>query len=106
MKIYLKARHIKGLLILLVMSGTTWLSFGGLDGFWKNNTSQGTEAVKEALLKASIQCYALEGAYPTDVNYLKSHYGIQLNETAYYYYYEYLGANIRPNIEVVRKWDN
>lgn len=106
MKRFFKKRHIKGVILMSFMSGIMFLSFMGLEEFWKVSDDKGAEAVNEAILRAAIQCYALEGAYPEEVTYLEAHYGIQLNEQAYYYYYEYLGANIRPNIEVVRKWSD
>ncbi len=104
--IILKKRHIKGLVISSFLGAIMLLSFLGLEDFWTLSDDKGAEAVHEAILRATVQCYALEGAYPKDVVYLEDNYGIQLNERAYYYYYEYLGANIRPNIEVVRKWSD
>lgn len=88
------------------MGGVMTLSAFGLEGFWRQTEGKSAEAVKEAILRSAIQCYALEGAYPEDLVYLSTHYGIQVNEQAYFYYYEYLGANIRPNVEVVRKWSD
>ncbi|NLC84251.1 MAG: hypothetical protein GX749_04135, partial [Ruminococcaceae bacterium] len=48
-------------------------------------------------------CYALEGAYPPALEYLEANYGLIIDRENYDYYYEVVGANIRPIIEVQSK---
>lgn len=74
-----------------------------MDQFWLNNQRAQPERVKEAIEKACIQCYALEGSYPPDLNYLGDHYGIQLDHERYFYYYEIFASNLMPDVEVYEK---
>ena len=56
--------------------------------------------VESAIRYAAVQCYALEGAYPPDVEYLKAHYGIRYDETRFFVHYRPNGSNITPDIQV------
>ena len=57
--------------------------------------------VAEAVRYASVQCYALEGAYPADVEYLMDHYGVKYDESRFFVHYRPNGANIAPDITVI-----
>lgn len=61
------------------------------------------ELVREAVRQAMITCYAVEGAYPPDVNYLKENYGLAFNEDEYFVSYDAFASNILPEIRVTRK---
>jgi len=68
-----------------------------------SNKEDRSEAIEEILIKASIQCYALEGSYPPDIDYLRKNYGIIIDDEQYFYFYDTNGANIAPNIEVIKR---
>ncbi len=85
------------LIIFLTQSGT------GINGFSKTAEFERVKTVEEAIQKAAVQCYALEGSYPT-FSYLVTHYGLVINEAAYYYHYELIASNIMPVIAVYKKW--
>jgi hypothetical protein len=73
----------------------------GMDKFYKNSSNEQRLAVKKAIQRAVVQCYALEGAYPPDLEYLVKNYGIVLNETKFFYQYEIFASNIAPQVEVL-----
>lgn len=75
----------------------------GIDGFTKTADFERVKTVEEAIQKAAVQCYAIEGSYPP-LNYLVAHYGLVINESAYYYHYEFIASNIMPVIAVYKKW--
>lgn len=56
--------------------------------------------VKQAVQKAALECYSIEGSYPTDIQYLKQHYGLYIQEEKYLIRYHYIGANIMPDTDV------
>lgn len=91
------------LLVLLLFTLFTAGLFSSLDRFWHHMAPQRTEAVRMAIEKAAVQCYALEGSYPADIAYLAEHYGIQLDEDRYYYHYHAFASNILPEIKVLEK---
>ena len=60
-----------------------------------------TELVRDAVRSAVLTCYAVEGAYPANLDYLKDHYGLAYNEKAYMVMYDAFATNIMPTIRVV-----
>ncbi|MCM1441385.1 MAG: hypothetical protein NC131_19595 [Roseburia sp.] len=66
---------------------------------------QQAESLKQldaSIRKATMTCYATEGVYPPSIQYLKDHYGIQIDEDRYAVFYEIEGANLMPNITVMQ----
>lgn len=76
-------------------------------GLYKFNTkeAENTGRIEEMIDKALLQCYALEGSYPSGAQFDEkmAKYGIVLNNDKYIYHYEVLGSNIRPEITVIIK---
>lgn len=66
------------------------------------STNEQQSNVEQAVTKAAITCYAIEGCYPP-LDYLVEHYGIVLDEQKYIYHYEMIGSNILPIIKIFRK---
>mgnify|MGYP000890539327 CR=1 FL=1 len=78
-------------------------SFWGIDVFSGTAEFERVRSVEDAIQKAAVQCYAIEGSYPT-LEYLVQNYGLVINESAYYYHYEVMASNIMPVIAVYKKW--
>ena len=56
---------------------------------------QARQTAEQAIRKAMISCYAIEGSFPQSWEYLQEHYGVFVVE------YEALGGNIMPQVQVV-----
>ena len=69
------------------------------------NTNNGRELqiVRDAVKNAALTCYAVEGAYPDDVEYLKDHYQLAYDEERYFITYEAFASNRIPDIWVSEK---
>lgn len=59
--------------------------------------------VRDAVKSAALTCYAVEGAYPEDIDYLRQHYGLAYNEERYMIYYDAFASNVLPDIRVVER---
>jgi len=59
-----------------------------------------TESVASTVEKYVIQCYASEGAYPPNLDYLSDHYGLILDLDHYIYDYQVFASNVLPEITV------
>lgn len=59
-----------------------------------------TELVRDAVRSAMLTCYAVEGAYPANIDYLKEYYGLAYNEKAYKVVYDAFATNIMPSVVV------
>ena len=53
--------------------------------------------------RAALTCYAVEGAYPQSLDYLKTNYGITYNEDLFFVDYRISGANIFPDVTIIER---
>ena len=61
------------------------------------------QTLQNAITRSVTTCYTLEGSYPQSLGYLKKHYGLHYDENKYFVDYQPLGANIMPDITIIRK---
>ena len=61
------------------------------------------DLVRDSVMSAVVQCYALEGRYPEDMEYLSKNYGLLLDTKRYIYHYEKFASNILPDVRVFLK---
>lgn len=61
------------------------------------------QLVLDAVRRAALTCYAVEGAYPQSLKELERGYGLAYNKDAYIVSYDAFASNIMPNIQVLRK---
>lgn len=54
----------------------------------------------EQVRRAAIDCYASEGRYPHELNYLIENYGLIYDDSRYSVMYEAFASNIIPDIAV------
>lgn len=64
---------------------------------------KGAETLRDAIRRASVQCYAIEGRYPPSVEYLEENYGIQIDRDKYDVFYSGFASNFMPDITVNQK---
>jgi len=100
MKWLFKHAYLIGIILLIAFLVQSNI---GIDGFTRTADFERVKTVEEAIQKAAVQCYAIEGSYPP-IQYLVDHYGLVINESAYYYHYEFIASNIMPVIAVYKKW--
>lgn len=65
--------------------------------------SEETEIVREAIKNAALTCYAVEGAYPEDIEYLREHYHLAYDESRYFVTYESFAPNVIPSIFITER---
>ncbi len=58
------------------------------------------EIIEKAVRRAAVECYALEGSYPPDLEYLTERYGLLLNDDRFFVDYQVTGSNLAPDIRV------
>ncbi|WP_367565909.1 hypothetical protein [Lacrimispora sp.] len=76
------------------------LFVSGIMSFSKNAGARGAETLRDAIRRASVQCYAIEGRYPPSVEYLEENYGIQIDRNRYNVFYSGFASNFMPDITV------
>ena len=68
----------------------------------KNNGRE-LQIVRDAVKNAALTCYAVEGVYPDDLEYLREHSHLSYNEEKYHVFYEPLASNLMPSIKVAER---
>ncbi len=59
--------------------------------------------LEKAISRDIIQCYALEGYYPPDLNYIEEHYGLTYNKSEFFIDYQIEGENIKPTFTIIER---
>lgn len=67
------------------------------------NAQYQIEQVESAIQRSLNLCYAQEGFYPAQLEYLIDHYGLIVDERLYFVSYKVFASNIRPDVTVFRK---
>ena len=94
-------RNAKGIVFTVVILGAVVLLFlSAVNGASLKADTSATSTLEKAIRKAAVQCYAIEGFYPPDVDYLVSHYGIIIDDKKYAVSYIAFTANNMPDIQV------
>ena len=65
--------------------------------------AEGKQQLEDALRRTAVACYASEGFYPPEVDYMVQHYGLHYDEEAYRVHYEIFASNLMPEITVVER---
>ena len=84
------------LLMVLLLGGVVYL-------VTRVDTAQSgaqNQFVYDAVRIAALTCYAVEGAYPEDLDYLRENYGLAYDESRYMVSYDAFAVNQVPTIFV------
>ena len=95
-------RHVaKGLaatlaVFALLLAAALFL-FRGID---RMSGAEQTALVRDAVRGALVTCSAVVGSYPTEVAYLKEHYGLAYDAERYMVTIDAFASNIMPDVRV------
>lgn len=95
--------HIGILLLVLIPAFIVVLMVPSLTGVRSEVSLQEKEQLEKAVRRAAVACYAAEGFYPPDLDYIREEYGVQIDEDRYVVAYEIFAENIMPKIRVMEK---
>ena len=79
--------------LLIFLSALTNLSDG--------RRSEGRQQLEDAVRRSAVACYAAEGIYPPNLEYLEEHYGIQVDRERYQVIYDVFASNLMPDVTVL-----
>lgn len=94
-------RSLIYLLPLLGFIALFILFYRGISSVSDTTTAKQMESLENALHRSITQCYAVEGAYPPNLEYIKEHYGLIYDEDLFYVDYQPIGSNIMPDVTVL-----
>ena len=95
-------RSLSGyLLSLLLFLAVLFFFLFGVRAMESKSEEESLASLRNAIQRACVQCYAIEGRYPPSVEYLEEHYGIVIDRDRYHVFYDGWAANIMPDITVL-----
>ncbi len=94
--------YLAGVLLKIILTAFVLLCFYyGTLRAGEANREEYAARLADSVRKAAVQCYALEGQYPADIDYLRNHYGLRFDEDKFVVHYSGAGANLMPDITVI-----
>ena len=91
----------KKLLPLLAAALCLLVFLTGVNHLDRNRLEEGRIHLEDVLRRTAAACYAAEGIYPPDLDYMRRHYGISYDSEAYTVIYEVFASNLMPDITVL-----
>lgn len=89
--------------LLLFAAAAVWMVRGVREAAQVSD-QEGLRVAQEAVERAVISCYSLEGVYPATYEDLKAKSGLAIDEEKYIVFYDVFATNMRPDVTVVERW--
>lgn len=83
--------------------GLTGIFTYGLDSMSEKSIAEQKQNLETAVWSGITQCYAIEGRYPENLEYLQKEYGLQYDSNTFFVDYQVLGANMIPDVTVIER---
>lgn len=93
-----RTRAVIAVIAACVLAVVLWFTW---DTATAETETQGALSVRTAVMDAAMQCAAVEGAYPSSLDYLEEHYGLIVNHDDFAVTYEAFASNLPPSVVVV-----
>ena len=88
--------------VALFAAVAVWMVWGVRDAA-RLSDEEGLRLAREAVDRAVVSCYSLEGVYPATYEDLKAKTGLAVDEERYIVIYEIFASNIRPSVTVMER---
>lgn len=98
----MKKNKFKILYIAIILLFISYLYFSIISAE-KNTNEEKYNILNDALSRSIVQCYAIEGFYPPNIEYLENNYGLVVDYDKYVISYSVFASNIMPEFDVFVK---
>ncbi|WP_277934666.1 hypothetical protein [Parablautia intestinalis] len=92
---------LRALLLPCIVIAVLLFFAAALNSLEAGRESEEMAQLEDVLRRSCVACYAAEGTYPSDLEYLKEHYGVHVDEEKYTVYYNLFAQNLMPDITVL-----
>ena len=92
---------LRGLLLPVIAAAALLCFATALNSLDSGRAEEDQRQLEETLRRGCVACYATEGIYPPDLEYLKEHYGLQVDEERYTVHNSAIAENLMPDITVL-----
>lgn len=91
---------IIGIVILVIAIAGVGI---GISVSESSRKSENLKIAENGVRRAALECYAAEGRYPDNIEYLVENYRLYIDNERYIIHYNPISSNIMPDIRVVPK---
>ena len=67
----------------------------------KSSIEKQQQSLESDIARDIVQCYAIEGAYPPNLEYMEDHYGLAYDKSTFFVDYQPVAANLYPDYTVI-----
>ena len=94
---------LRGLLLPVIAAAALLCFATAVNSLDSGRAEEDLRQLEETVRRSCVACYAAEGVYPPSLDYLKEHYGLQIDEERYTVKYSAFAENLMPDITVLEK---
>ncbi len=88
-------------MITVLVLGVVWFFSESVNNLSDEQLLEDKQQLEQALMRACVACYAVEGCYPPTLEHLQTYYGVQINTEVFTVKYEVFATNLMPDITVL-----
>lgn len=88
---------------ILAIAVVLWLSVSLISRIGNTHNNEESDIVRKAIKDAAVTCYAVEGAYPDSLDYLRENYHLAYDQSRYFVNYNAFASNHIPDIYVTER---
>lgn len=88
---------------IFVFLAVVLLFFQSISSISSGTRKRQKESLENAITRSVTYCYAVEGAYPASLDYLKDNYGLIYDESLFSVDYKAAGANVLPDFTITER---
>ena len=88
---------------LPIFFAVLFLFLFGLSFISQTSETEQKNNLERALNRSIVNCYAVEGAYPSSLAYIEENYGITYDKDKFFVDYQVLGSNLMPDITIIER---
>ncbi len=86
-------------LLLFLIIGILFIS--GVSSVSETTLAKQKESLETALHRSISQCYAVEGVYPPNLDYIEENYGLTYDKSLFRIDYQPFSSNIFPDVTIL-----
>jgi len=94
------ARMISGIRPIVFTVIIIAMIIAGIRQADESSSAEGVRLLEEAIMRAAIHSYAIEGYFPESLAYITENYMIYIDNTRFIVHYDVFATNLLPNIMV------
>jgi len=89
---------VRAVFFTLVIIG---IIFVGLGQAAEANRAEGVRLLEEAIIRAAVHSYAVNGYFPESIEYIVDNFGIYVDTSLFVVHYDVFASNLLPDIRVL-----